>query len=64
MVGLRLNPRLAQTRPDQTATFTAVGVSKDGAVIADLTGYAGFTITPDGQCIDQTCAAGQLGAHR
>jgi len=63
VVGLRLNPRLAQTRPDQTATFTAVGVSKDGAVIADLTGYAGFTITPDGQCIDQTCAAGQLGAH-
>jgi hypothetical protein len=63
IVGLRLNPRSAQIRPDQTATFTAVGVDGDGDVVADLTGYTGFAISPDGACTDDTCTAGELGKH-
>ncbi|HET8988616.1 MAG TPA: hypothetical protein VFN43_08915, partial [Humibacillus sp.] len=63
IAGLRLNPRSAQIRPDQTATFTAVGVNGEGDVVADLTGYTGFAITPDGQCTDNTCTAGELGKH-
>ncbi|HET7799922.1 MAG TPA: hypothetical protein VFL38_05840 [Humibacillus xanthopallidus] len=63
ITGIRLNPRFAQTRPDQTATFTAVGVGKDGAVVTDLTRYSAFAITPDGQCTDQACSAGKLGRH-
>lgn len=63
IAGLRLNPRSAQIRPDQTATFTAVGVDGAGDVVVDLTGYTGFAITPDGQCTDNTCTAGALGKH-
>ena len=60
---LRLNPRSAQIRPDQKATFSAVGVDGDGNVVTDLTGYAGFGISPDGRCTGNACTASQLGMH-
>ena len=63
IVGLRLNPRSAQIRTDQKATFSAVGVDGNGNVVTDLTGYAVFGISPDGQCSASACTARQLGMH-
>lgn len=63
IVELRLNPRSAQIRPDQGATFTAVGLGAAGDFVADLTGYTVFAISPDGSCTAQTCTASELGEH-
>lgn len=61
IAGLRLNPRSAQLRPDQLATFSAAGLDRNGSVIVDLSRFAEFSISPDGQCTSNTCTAGTLG---
>ena len=63
VVTLRLNPWSAQVRPGQKATYTATGLDRDGHAVTDLTDYAGFSITPDGSCIAETCTASRLGSH-
>jgi hypothetical protein len=66
IVGLRLNPYAAQIRPEQDATFEAVGLDSSGRAVADLTEQTTFSITGDGTCPDgrNTCTATSPGTYR
>ena len=63
ITAVRLNPRSAEIRPEQRATFTAIGIGGGGDFVADVTPYTALAISPDGSCTDQTCTAVELGKH-
>jgi hypothetical protein len=58
-----LSPGRASARVGASVTYAAEGYNRAGHDLGDVTATARFTISPDGSCAGDRCAAAKAGQH-